>query len=302
MILRNCSTKTQLLWHLQRQRAIDKLVALTITMSLRRYQPFWKLRIQLMMSAIASLILVLCAHSLQQPLPWIAPTYAQISQPHQTHFTPAFKLPKAETHPLPTLLSTWHDPDQSGDYFDQVPTLEVGYLIWSEFPVRVYVEPITADHTSALQVRSQVWHEAVTQAVQDWQPYFPLQIETNPDAAHIKILRRSPPLQVNAEGQFRSRAAETRYAIYRQRSPEREPTLTHRVEIFIRPDQSVAHLQGSARHEIGHALGIWGHSPFETDALYYSQVRSPDPISARDINTLKRIYQQPTRLGWVLPK
>jgi predicted Zn-dependent protease len=32
--------------------------------------------------------------------------------------------------------------------------------------------------------------------------------------------------------------------------------------------------------------------------MYFSQVREPPPISARDINTLKRIYQQPTRLGW----
>ncbi|MDY6806095.1 MAG: peptidase, partial [Cyanobacteriota bacterium] len=42
----------------------------------------------------------------------------------------------------------------------------------------------------------------------------------------------------------------------------------------------------------------WGHSEEERDVMYYSQVGSPPPISARDINTLKRIYQQPTRLGW----
>ncbi|XTZ12993.1 MAG: peptidase, partial [cyanobacterium endosymbiont of Rhopalodia inflata] len=39
----------------------------------------------------------------------------------------------------------------------------------------------------------------------------------------------------------------------------------------------------------------------ETDALYFSQVRSLSPISVRDVNTLKKIYQQPTRLGWKLP-
>jgi predicted Zn-dependent protease len=31
---------------------------------------------------------------------------------------------------------------------------------------------------------------------------------------------------------------------------------------------------------------------------YFSQVRNPPPISPRDVNTLKRIYQQPTSLGW----
>ena len=36
----------------------------------------------------------------------------------------------------------------------------------------------------------------------------------------------------------------------------------------------------------------------ETDVLYFSQVRNPPAISARDVNTLKRVYEQPTRLGW----
>lgn len=272
-------------------------------MSLKRYQQVGKVKVKLLVSAIATLVLVLCtSSSFHQPSTWIAPTYAQSANPDQTSPPPTLRLPQAAVHPLPAPLTEWQDPDQAGDYFDQVEQLEVGYLIWSEFPVRVYVEPAAAGDASALQVRSQRWHEAVIQAVQDWQSYFPLRIEPNPDAAHIKIWRRSPPLQVNADGQFRSRAAETRYALYRQRAGEHDPILTHRVEIFIRPDQSAAHLQGSARHEIGHALGIWGHSPLDTDALYYSQVRSPASISARDINTLKQIYQQPTRLGWTLPK
>jgi len=71
--------------------------------------------------------------------------------------------------------------------------------------------------------------------------------------------------------------------------------------IYIRPDQAIEYLQAAARHELGHALGIWGHSPQPTDALYASQVRNPAKISARDLNTLKRVYEQPTRLGWEMP-
>jgi hypothetical protein len=35
--------------------------------------------------------------------------------------------------------------------------------------------------------------------------------------------------------------------------------------------------------------------------MYFAQVRTPPVISARDINTLKRVYQQPTQLGWPIP-
>ncbi len=48
---------------------------------------------------------------------------------------------------------------------------------------------------------------------------------------------------------------------------------------------------------LGHALGIWGHSQLETDALYFSQVRKPAFISVRDVNTLKKVYEQSTALG-----
>jgi predicted Zn-dependent protease len=43
-------------------------------------------------------------------------------------------------------------------------------------------------------------------------------------------------------------------------------------------------------HEIGHALGILGHSKNENDVMFHSNDRHSDFISTRDINTLKAIY------------
>jgi predicted Zn-dependent protease len=68
----------------------------------------------------------------------------------------------------------------------------------------------------------------------------------------------------------------------------------------LSPSQTGNYVVAAARHELGHALGIWGHSPLQTDALYFSQVRNPPTISSSDVNTLKRVYQQPTSLGWSL--
>ena len=54
----------------------------------------------------------------------------------------------------------------------------------------------------------------------------------------------------------------------------------------------------AARHEIGHGIGIWGHSTDEKDALYYSSNKFLAPISLKDINTLRQVYKRPTRIGW----
>jgi hypothetical protein len=32
--------------------------------------------------------------------------------------------------------------------------------------------------------------------------------------------------------------------------------------------------------------------------MYFAQTRDIPPIYSRDINTLKKVYQQPTKLGW----
>jgi predicted Zn-dependent protease len=207
-------------------------------------------------------------------------------------------LPTLQAHPLPVSLTQWQ-PIQLDDYFSQITATPAGYLMWSEFPIRVFIEPISASEPAT--PRAQEWILAVTHAVQEWNLYLPLIIVEDLEAANITIWRRSPPLNLSrAAGgitELRARSAQTRYELLidRRSTPA---ILTHRLQILLRPSQTAAYIQAAARHELGHALGIWGHSPLATDALYFSQVRTPSAISSRDINTLKRIYEQPTRLGW----
>lgn len=198
--------------------------------------------------------------------------------------------PDPQVHPLPPSLDRWQAGDQ-GDYFEQIEPTAVGYLIWSRFPIRVFVEP--SDRSN--------WMNAVQQAIEEWNLYLPLEQVDRAEAADIAIWCRTPPLQLREGELGRARSAETRFevGIDRSRNPA---TLAHRLRIWLRPDQSAIYLQAAARHELGHALGIWGHSLEPTDAMYFSQVGSPPLISARDVNTLKRIYQQPTRLGWALER
>jgi len=202
-------------------------------------------------------------------------------------------LPSPQIHSLPPSLARWQSSAQMGDYFSEIRSVEVGYLIWSHFPITVYIEPAT--HLAS--DRSQEWTEAVARAVHEWAVYLPLEIVDSSESVDIAIWRRSPSLRIEQDRSPRARSAETRYEIYidRRVSPA---ILSHHFTILLRPSQTTAYIQAATRHELGHALGIWGHSPLETDALYFSQVRNPPPISPRDVNTLKHIYEQPTRLGW----
>ncbi|PSP03740.1 MAG: peptidase [Cyanobacteria bacterium SW_12_48_29] len=216
-------------------------------------------------------------------------------------------LPTEKVHPLPPSLAQWQAPKGVGDYFSEVKPTPVGYLVWSEFPVQVHVERSPNPRDSSAQARRfQKWVDAVLQAVEEWGVYLPLVVVEQPEA-DITIKRELPPREVSVNretGQLqipRARSAQTRYEFYVRQVPNRAAVLSHRMTIYLSPDQAEAYTLATARHEFGHALGIWGHSPSKTDALYFSQRHHPADISARDINTLKKVYQQPTRLGWSLP-
>ena len=213
-------------------------------------------------------------------------------------------LPVLKAHPLPLSLAQWSDPSNRGDYFDRVQKTQPDYLVWSEFPIKVYVQSIEASEV-ANPARAQAWIKAVSQAVQEWSVYLPLQVVNQVEVADIVVRRSFLPLRATSGQRSvpqRIRAAETRYELYKKSLPNALVVLAHRCLVVVQPNQAGTYVLASARHELGHALGIWGHSSLETDALYFSQVRNPPLISPRDINTLKRIYEQPTRLGWATPE
>ncbi len=214
----------------------------------------------------------------------LAATFVHLGFVQPSHAT--LQAPAAQIHPLPAALEQWRDPQQQGDYFDQIKVTRVGYLVWSHFPVKVYVQPAP----ESLPLIQEKWPQAVDQAIQDWQAYFPLEITPDISQADIVISAVDP----TQRSQGRIRSAETRFKLY----VDEQQRLSHRYTIQVRTNQTQTYIAAAVRHELGHALGIWGHSPLETDALYFAQVRTPAPISARDMNTLKRVYQQPTRLGW----
>jgi predicted Zn-dependent protease len=207
------------------------------------------------------------------------------------------RLPPIQAHPLPPSLSGART-GTNDDYFDQVMVSpQVGHLVWSRFPIKVYVHPPDlpfpdSQRFSAQQL--QIWQQAAQLAVREWQPYLPLQLVKQPNGADITMR----PAPVPGQSSGRVRAGQTSYTFY----IDADKTLRHQMVVMVRPNQAAPYVLATLRHELGHALGIWGHSPQSGDVLYFAQVAQSPPISARDINTLRRIYQQPTRIGWRVDK
>jgi predicted Zn-dependent protease len=212
-------------------------------------------------------------------------------------------LPPLQIHPLPPSLAQWQNSANAGDYFARIQSTNAGSLVWSEFPIKVYLDrPNNPQDISASDRRFIQWVKAVEEAIQEWTVYLPIVEIPQAELADIVIKREKPPLGVQIDPEsgkverFRARSAQTRYEFYiREDNP---PVLLHRMSVAIDPGLSEQSIRSATRHELGHALGIWGHSQAQTDVMYYSQVRTPPAISPRDINTLIKVYQQPTRLGF----
>ena len=218
----------------------------------------------------------------------------------RSHSTPDPNLPPLKAHELPQFLANWQDPSNE-DYFEQIETTSLGYLVWSKFPVKVYIEQPKVVEDTAANKRFRDWALTAKKAIAEWNQYFPLQEIAERETADIIILRSQPEREITLNpdtGLYdipRAVAAQTNYKFY---LAENSATIALRMTVQVSDNFVGESLLATIRHELGHALGIWGHSPEESDALYFSQVSQPPSISARDLNTLKKIYQQPTRLGW----
>ncbi len=178
--------------------------------------------------------------------------------------------------------------DAVGDYFDNLdpfPTYvypEGGYLRWTEYPINIYI-----------QSDNRAWSNLVGEAVTLWSKHIPLRKVFNSEQADITVER------MPNQGVVAGIAKRTDFYI------ADDGTLQHRVQVTIGEYPSAGPLQitAVATHEIGHALGLWGHSNNFEDIMFasLSTLNLSSTITDRDLNTLQRVYEQPTLIGTQVP-
>ncbi|MFS8906249.1 hypothetical protein [Synechococcus sp. O70.2] len=205
---------------------------------------------------------------------------------------PLEELPQPVRLKLPPGLARYAYDKSAGDYFEEIEPLLPGgaYAQWAFYPIPVYIQ---GDHPQ--------WKAFVEQAVKEWSAYIPLKVVAKEEEAFYGMsIYRVPPIGEGIAGAARP---EFFFAA--------DGSLQQRVRIVIAEGRGLAEVTAVARHEIGHGLGLWGHSPNPRDLMYGGHhakatgnrrlLRVPT-ITKRDLNTLKRVYEQPTLMGQVFPE
>ena len=176
-------------------------------------------------------------------------------------------------------------------YASSLATTSLG---WPSLPHWcVWVQP----SSSAVPDRwEQRWSTAVQAALDQWSGVVHLQRVDTADRAHVLLQRRKPPLK-SVGGRWRAsngRSLLQLLQVRRQQTWRFEPQVT----VLVSPHLRAAVLQSTALHELGHAFGLWGHSPDPTDVMAVHQGQKPVlALSAQDRFTLRWLRHQPNDFG-----
>lgn len=183
----------------------------------------------------------------------------------------------------------------AGDYLASVSKFTGGTVArWTNFPVLIHL-PLGSPAN---------WHKTLQESVESWGKYIPVRVAEPSETADIEIawINHLPPRalgQTNLEV-FNGRMRVTVYLL--------RPS-------YYLPGTSDKVLRRVTEHEVGHAIGIFGHSSDAHDLMYPMENVNPkdatkyEGITARDLNTLRKIYesnslpagfQSPHPMGWSL--
>lgn len=189
----------------------------------------------------------------------------------------------------------------SNDYLEQ--SSFHGWTRWSEsrMPLKIYVEPPQTDDEEPSGYK-ETYGNILRQSFYDWSKVSNNKIRfvftPNERVADIKCHWTNDPQFLGGGAE----AGETRFKCVSHAMVTADIYLRTKEEqgAFPYTDNAV---KGTCLHEIGHALGISGHSLMVSDIMFFSTpfVESERHLSSRDRNTLLRLYDLPFDFwSWLL--
>jgi predicted Zn-dependent protease len=224
--------------------------------------------------------------------------------PQWKHDTPKVKgwLEVLQKKPaLPATLQSAAYVAKDGDYYEAIADASEGRQ-WTHFPVKVFIEDTP-----------EAWQRATERALDEWGQVIPLELTKERDSADIVLTWTETPTpsddRVGSETDSVTTEKRGSMVIARRR----------RALVAFNTSRrwSESEMHFGALHELGHALGILGHSTSDQDIMFPDQqevyevsqggesprgvgergpsgVTSirvvPKRLSAADINTLIRLY------------
>lgn len=195
--------------------------------------------------------------------------------------------------PLPESLQPARYAPEAGDYYWSISRGSEGEE-WKKFPVKVYLG-------SAPQMK---WQEGARQAFDTWAAVFPIQLVALPQQADIRLSWDNRNWGEQHVGEEMERVE------IKREGTELAARRIAVISVDMTFNWGKDDMRAIVTHELGHALGIKGHSDAKKDIMYMEMQRKvygtkvggyPVPIwkslvkepSQRDINTLIRLYNHP---------
>jgi predicted Zn-dependent protease len=167
--------------------------------------------------------------------------------------------------------------------------------IWNTFPIKVSIGSVpNAD-----------WAQGAREAFRIWKSLFPLELTADSDEADILFNWESGTSEESHAGE------EMDWVQFRRVGDALTGRKVAYISIALSRRWSKDEMRAIVLHEMGHALGIQGHSEAKGDIMYYQVQEKPHQVyipgviypvawkslvskpSQRDLNTLIRLYNAP---------